>query len=121
MSELNVVTIIGRIATEPEMKHSTKNGIAHISFTIVNHQDFLKEDEKENESNFFKVRVWGKLAESLQPYLKKGKQIAINGRLRQYSFDVPSGDRISTVEIVVNSLQLLSSNKKNQKKDNIEN
>jgi len=114
MSELNVVTIIGRIANEPELKHST-NGVPYISLTLANHQSFLKEEEQTEETNFFKVRIWGKTAENLQQYLKKGKQIAVNGRLRQYSFDTPTGDKISMVEIVSNNLQLLSNNGKKEK------
>jgi len=114
MSELNVVSIIGRIANEPELKYSN-NGHPHLTITLANHQNFTKDNESMEETNYFKVRLWGKTAENLQEYLKKGKLIAVNGRLHQYGFESPTGDKISVVEIVANQIQLLSSNGKRKK------
>ncbi len=113
MSELNVVSIIGRIANEPELKYST-NGHPHITITLANHQNFNKDNENIEDTNYFKVRLWGKPAENLQKYLKKGRQIAVQGRLHQYGFESPTGDKITVVEIVANQIQLLGSNGKNK-------
>ncbi|MBN1897391.1 MAG: single-stranded DNA-binding protein [Spirochaetes bacterium] len=113
MNELNVITLIGRIVNEAELKTSAK-GKSHLSITLANHS--VSKEDKE-ETNFFKVRLWGKLAENTREYLKKGKLIAVCGRLKQYAFDSPAGDRIMIVEIVASQLQFLGGgNGKGKKK-----
>ncbi len=110
-NDLNVVTIAGRIANEPEVKY-TANGHPTISLSLANHQWIKKENEEKEETNYFKIRLWGKVAENLAEYLKKGKMIAVNGKLHQYSFESPNGDKISVVEIVASQIFFLTSNGK---------
>ncbi len=118
MNELNSVNLIGRIVNDPELKYSSNNHPT-ILLSLANHQSFTRDDNPVEETNFFRVRLWGKTAESLQEYLKKGKQIAVNGKLNQYSFDSPSGDKISVVEVVATNVQLLGSKGNGKKQSSV--
>ncbi len=112
MTDLNNVVIIGRIANDPELT-KTNNGIPQISLTIANNRSYLQNKKTVKEVNYFKVKIYGNVAESISGYLKKGKQLAISGRLHQYSYDnEQSGFKISVTEIIANQIQLLSGNKK---------
>jgi single-strand DNA-binding protein len=58
------------------------------------------------EANFFDIVLWGKQGETLSQYLQKGKQVGINGELRQDRWE-QDGQNRSRIEIVANNLQLL--------------
>ncbi len=83
---MNLVILIGRLTRDPELRY-TNNGLAVASFTIAVDKDLSKDKKKELESkgrpvtNFVKVSVWGKTAESCANYTAKGKLIAVRGRL----------------------------------------
>ncbi len=111
MTDLNTVNIIGRIANEPDLS-KTSNGISQILLTIANNREYSQNNEKVNEVNYFKIRLYGSMAENLSSYLKKGKQIAISGRLHQYSYDnSQTGFKISVTEIIAHQIQFLGKKK----------
>jgi single-strand DNA-binding protein len=95
---VNNVTLIGRLTADPELKY-TKDGTAMVNFTVAyNHN-------KEVVS-FLDATLWGELATKLHPYLKKGKQVALVGELKQRRWE-QDGQRRSKVGISVRILQLL--------------
>ncbi|EMY76274.1 single-strand binding family protein [Leptospira weilii serovar Ranarum str. ICFT] len=69
----------------------------------------MSNGEKREESHFFDCEVWGKPADIMQQYCKKGKQIAIEGRLKQDTWETPEGKKASRIRIVVENFQFLGS------------
>ena len=103
-SDLNRVTIIGRLTRDPELKQ-TKSGKAVTSFSIGNTTGW-GDNEK---SNFFTVVAWQKTAEIVCQYMKKGSKIGVDGRLQQRNWGDKDGKKRSAVEIVADNVQFLDS------------
>ena len=107
--DLNRVTIIGRLTRDAELK-STGSGISVSKFSIAVNRRTKNGDEWKDEASFFDVTLFGKQAESLDQYLLKGKQVAIDGELRQERWtDNQTGQQRSKVVIVADNVQLLGS------------
>ncbi len=111
MSDLNSVLLVGRIANDPELKVNG-NGTASLVLTLANNRTYLSNSKPVEESNFIRVKVWGKQADNLQKYLGKGKQIGISGRLHQYQFKGNDGNAVYITEVVANQVQFLSKSDK---------
>lgn len=110
-ADLNTVTIVGRLTREAEIRYSQAGG-ALVRFSIaVNRRKRTAEGNWEDEANFFDCVYFGKSAESVNQYLEKGRQVAIQGELRQSRWE-QDGQNRSRVEIWVNNLQLLSSSQR---------
>lgn len=65
--------------------------------------------ERKEETSFFNCTAWGRQAEIINQYCRKGKQVAIDGRLQQRSWQDQNGQNRSMVDIVIERLQLLGS------------
>ncbi len=73
--------IIGRLGADPEMRFAP-SGQSVVNFSVATNRKFNKADGEEvKETSWFKVSVWGKLAEACNRYLKKGSQVFVEGRL----------------------------------------
>jgi single-strand DNA-binding protein len=105
MSDLNRVVLIGRLTRDAETKF-TQNGQAVCKFSLAVNRKRKVGDQWEDEVGFFDAVLWGRQAETLNQYLTKGKQIGIDGELRQNRWE-QDGQKHSKVEIFVNNVQLL--------------
>ena len=105
MADINHVTLVGRLTRDAELKY-TNSGQAVSNIGIAINQRRRRDDQWVDEAHFFDCVVWGKTAEALNPYLVKGKQVGIEGQLRQNRWEQEGRTR-SRVEIFVNNLQLL--------------
>ncbi|EJO69278.1 single-stranded DNA-binding protein [Leptospira kirschneri str. H2] len=99
--------MVGRFTRDPEFK--SINGTSLVNFSLANGRTYVSNGEKREESHFFDCEVWGKPADIIQQYCKKGKQIAIEGRLKQDTWETPEGKKASRIRIVVENFQLLGS------------
>jgi single-strand DNA-binding protein len=106
-SDLNRVMLIGRLVRDPEMKQ-TQNGKSFCKFSIANNRTYVVDGNKREDTSFINCVAFGRLSEIIQQYCQKGKQIAVEGRLSQRSWDSPEGKR-SIVEVTVENMQLLGS------------
>lgn len=104
MASINRVFLIGRVAAVPELRY-TANGAAVANFRIAVDRKFSKNDE----TDFFTIVAWRRLAEICNEYLTKGKLIAIEGRLQSRTFETQDGQKRNTIEIVADEMQMLSS------------
>ncbi len=104
--DINKVILVGRIVRDPELRY-TPGGSAVVSFSIANKRIYIKNNEKQEMVSFFNCVAWGKLAETVANYCKKGQQLALEGRLQQRSWEDKDGNKRSTVEIVADTLQFL--------------
>ena len=98
---MNVVTLIGNLATEVDLKDV---GEDRQVATFVLAVDRLGKDE----ADFIKVSTWNKQAETCARYLTKGRRIALDGRLRSSSWEDSDGNKRSAIEVVANRVQFLS-------------
>jgi single-strand DNA-binding protein len=108
MTDINHVILIGRLTRDAELKY-TGGGMAVTKMSIAVNRSRKNGDQWTDEVNFFDVVLWGKLGETLNKYLIKGKQVAVDGELRQNRWE-QDGQARSKVEIVANNLQLLAGN-----------
>jgi len=105
MADINQVMLIGRLTRDAELKYAN-SGFAIANFSLAVDRNIKKDNNWQDEVNFFNAVIFGKRAEALAQYLTKGKQIAIQGELRQNRWE-QEGQPRSKVEIVVNNIQLL--------------
>jgi len=104
-NDLNRVVLLGRLTRDPEFKIIGQSSV--VNFSVANNRVYVSNGEKREETNFFDCEAWGKLADVLKQYAKKGKQVAIEGRLKQSTWDTPDGKKASKIRIQVENCQLL--------------
>ena len=105
MADVNHVVLIGRLTRDAELKY-TAGGQAVCKFSIAVNRRRKQGDQWVDEPNFFDIVLWGRQGETLNQYLLKGKQIGVEGELRQDRWE-QDGQNRSRVEVVANNLQLL--------------
>ena len=103
--DINHVIEIGNLTRDEEVNYTT-GGMAVGKFSIAVNRRVKKGQEWTDEVNYFDVSLFGKQAESLKPYLIKGKKVAIDGYLKQDRWE-KDGQKHSAVKIVANDIQLL--------------
>ena len=106
-TDLNTVVLIGRLTRDPEFKMVGGSNSSLVNFTLANNRVYVSSGEKKEETNYFDCVAWGKLAEIVKDYTSKGKQILVEGRLIQESWDTNDGKKASRIKIRVENLQLL--------------
>jgi len=108
--DLNRVMVIGRLGTEPEMRY-TPTGTATTSFRIaVNRRSRTQEgQEPREETDWFTVVTWQKLAEIASQYLAKGARVYVEGRLQTRSWEGQDGQKRYATEIIANDMIMLDS------------
>lgn len=106
MADINRIVLTGRLTKDVEVKY-TGNGMAIGSGTIAIDRSVKKEGEWMKEANFFDFTIFGKSAENLQQFLTKGKQIGIDGFLKQDRWQDQNGQNRSKISVVANDIQLL--------------
>lgn len=95
----SVVTIIGNLTSEPEVK-TTKAGGALLNFSVaVNRRWRNKQDQWEEETSFFDCTAWGELAENVAASASKGTRVIVTGRLEQQSWE-KEGKNYSKIVLV---------------------
>ena len=118
MADLNRVTVIGHLTRDEELKY-TPGGMAIGNFSLALNRRVKKGQEWVDEANYFDVAIFGKQAESLKRFLTKGKQIAVDGFLKQERWnDQQTGQTRSAVKIIANDIQLLGGKEGNNQSDN---
>lgn len=107
MAGLNKVMIIGNVGTDPEMRY-TADGNALTSFRVATNFNYTSPDgERHEETEWFSVVAWRKLAEQCSQYLQKGRRVYVEGRLRTRSWDTPDGQRRFRTEVIASRVLFL--------------
>jgi single-strand DNA-binding protein len=107
MASLNKVMIIGNIGNEPEMRF-TPNGNPVTSFRVATNRAYTTVDgERREETEWFTVVAWGRLAEQCNQFLAKGRRVYAEGRLRTHMWESQDGQRHYRTEIVANRVLFL--------------
>lgn len=107
MVSVNRITVIGNLGSEPEMRF-TPSGRPVTSFHVATNWRYTTpEGERKEETEWFTVVAWGRLAEQCNQFLTKGRLVYIEGRLRMRSWDGQDGQRRSRNEIVADRVKFL--------------
>lgn len=104
-NDLNTVILIGRMTRDPEFK--TVGQTSLVNFSLANNRSYMDNGTRKDIVNYFDCTIWGKLADILKQYGGKGKQIMVEGRLEQSTWDGPDGKKLSKIRIRVENFQLL--------------
>lgn len=105
---LNKVLLIGNAGKECEIRYSA-SGVAQGTFSLaVNSRKKIQDGSWADETEWFNIVIWDKLAENVGQHIQKGKSLYVEGRLQTRSWD-KDGVRQYRTEVIANSIQLLGS------------
>jgi len=103
----NKVQLIGNLGQDPEIVN-LENGTKLAKFSIATSDSYKNAaGEKVEDTQWHNVVAWGKVAELVENYLNKGKQVAVEGKLTHRSYDTKSGEKRYITEVRCNELLLL--------------
>ena len=104
---LNKVMIIGNLGADPEMRY-TANGSAVTTFNVATSRRFTDSSgERREETEWFRVVTWNRLAETCAQYLVKGRQVYVEGRLQTRSWEGQDGQKRYTTELIAEDVRFL--------------
>ena len=103
---MNKVFLIGRLTRDPELRYTGSN-IPVATFSIAVNRNFTNQSG-EREADFINIIVWRKQAENVKNYVKKGSQVAIDGRIQTRNYEQDGVKRYVT-EVVADNVQFLDS------------
>lgn len=106
---LNKVMIIGNLGKDPEMKY-TQQGTPITSFSVAVSRTWKGPDgQQQEETEWFRVVAWEKLAEQCNEFLRKGRKVYIEGRLKTREWTGQDGQKRFTTEVVATSMIMIDS------------
>lgn len=105
MSGVNKVIIVGNLGKDPEVKAAGNTTVANFSLaTSENYTD--KAGAKQEKTEWHRIVAWGKLAELAGQYLKKGRQVYVEGKLQTREWE-KDGQKKYTTEVVASNITFL--------------
>lgn len=107
MASLNRVSIIGRLGNDPELRY-TANQLPRTTFSVAT-SEFrnTQNGEKSEKTEWHRIVVWGRQAETCSKFLAKGRPVFIEGKLQTRSWEDKTGAKRFTTEIVAHTVQFL--------------
>lgn len=105
---MNKVELVGRMVKDPELKCIEDTDKKVCNFTIAVNRNFTNSNG-EREADYIPIVVWGKTAENLCNYIKKGKLISVIGRLQIKRYESKDGTRRYISEVVGEEVSFLES------------
>ena len=107
MASLNKIMLIGNVGSDPEMRY-TPSGKAVTSFRMATNYRYMGSDgERREETEWFRISVWGKQAESCNQFLSKGRRVYVEGRLRSRNWEGQDGQMRTSLEVSANRVIFL--------------
>lgn len=109
---MNKAVIVGRLVRDPDVR-ALNDGKTVSKFTVAVDRRF-KNKNGEKEADFIPVVVFGKPAEFVAEYVKKGNMVSVAGRITTGSYDNKEGKKVYTTEITADEVNSIGSKKDNQ-------
>jgi len=104
---MHKITIIGHLGRDPEMRY-TPEGQAVTTFSVASSRKYkTAAGEQREETEWFNVSAWGKLGETCNQYLTKGKQVYIEGRLKSRIYQTQAGETRFSIDVTCQEIQFL--------------
>ena len=106
---LNRVTLIGHLGQDPELRHLPTSGQPVTSFSVATDEAYTdKQGQRQERTDWHHIVVFGKAAESCKEYLKQGRQVYVEGRLRTREYEARNnGGKRQRTEIIAQRVQFL--------------
>ena len=105
---INKVILIGNLGGDPEVRYAG-SGVAVCNFTMATTRTYKdKQGERKDETEWHRVVAFGRTAEVCGEYLKKGRQVYIEGRLQTRKWQDQGGNDRYTTEIIAREMKMLS-------------
>jgi single-strand DNA-binding protein len=108
VANFNKVLLMGNLTRDVELRH-TQGGTALAKFGLAVNRKFTVNGESKEETCFVDLTAWGKQAELLNQYVRKGSQLFVEGRLQFSTWESQEGGKRSKLEVVVENFQFLGS------------
>jgi len=108
MFGVNKVILVGNLGSDPEVR-KTSNQQSVTQFSLATSESWTNRDgERQEKTEWHRIVVWGKLADTCAKYLAKGRQVYIEGRLQTRSWETEQGQKKFTTEVIANQILFLS-------------
>ncbi|MGG0656461.1 single-stranded DNA-binding protein [Rummeliibacillus pycnus] len=103
---MNTISLIGRLTKDATLRNLQNGGKAVVNFTLAVNRDY-KDGNGEVQADFILCQAWGKTAENIAKFTKKGSKIGVTGRLQTRTFDNDNGGKSFITEVVVEKPEFL--------------
>jgi single-strand DNA-binding protein len=107
---VNKVILVGNLGADPEVKHLSSGQVV-TTLKIATSESWTDKatGEKKERTEWHRVKLWGKLGEIAGEYLRKGRQVYIEGSLRTEKYQASDGSERYTTDIIASEMQMLGS------------
>jgi single-strand DNA-binding protein len=106
---LNNVVLIGRLTKDPELRY-TPSGQAVTTFTLAVDRGYQNQ-QGQKETDFINIVTWAKQAENVAKFMKKGRLVAVEGRIQTRNYENNEGKKVYVTEVVGENVKFLESAK----------
>lgn len=106
----NNVNFIGRFTKDPELKKAGDNSV--VNFSLARNRDFSKDKDAVDFVDFV---AWGKTAETIVKYFKKGNRIGVSGNIQTRTYENSNGTKVKVTEVYVESIEFIDSKSSDNK------
>ena len=118
MAGINKVILVGRLGRDPEVRY-TPSGATVANFSIATSDEWKDKEtgQKQEKTEWHRIVAWRRLGEICGEYLRKGKQVYIEGKLQTRSWEDRDGNKRYTTEIVAQTMQMLDAQTRDMRAD----
>ena len=118
MFGVNKVILVGNLGADPEVRKTASQQTV-TQFSLATSESWVnKEGDRQEKTEWHRVVVWGKLAETCAKHLAKGRQVFIEGRLQTRSWETEQGQKRFTTEVIANQVLFLGRSPQSLNKEN---
>lgn len=104
---VNKVILVGRLGADPQLKY-TPSGRANASFSLATNAVWKDQDgNQQQRTDWHRVKAWGKLAEVMGEWLKKGSYVYLEGRIETRTYEDTNGVKKWITEVVATDMEML--------------
>ena len=108
MASTNKVILVGNLGRDPEVRYSAEGAaICNISIATTSNWKDKASGERREETEWHRIVFYNRLAEIVGEYLKKGRSVYIEGRLRTRKWQNKEGQDVYTTEVIADQMQML--------------
>ena len=107
---MNKVILMGRLTKDPKIRYTQTTNTMVASFNLAVNRRFVKEGQ-ERQADFISIVAWGKTAEFISKYFKKGQQVAVAGRIETRNYDDNNGQKHYVTEVIAEEVYFADSKK----------
>ena len=104
---MNKIFIIGNVGGDPEMRY-TPNGNPVTSFSVATNRRYTVQGEQREETHWFRISAWSRLAETCNQYVTKGMKVFVEGRLSVQEYVAQDGQTRTSLNVTASDVQFLS-------------